>query len=99
MDPNILWHLALAYYLKERYADAVAILEQNIGRRPDNAVLDYQLLAASYAQTVRPDEAIRAAEAVRRLNPFFEAKEYRGLFREPADAARVVEGLRKAGLD
>ncbi len=99
MDPNTLWHLALAYYLKERYADAVAILEQNIGRRPDNAVFDYQLLAASYAQMVRPDEAIRAAAAVRRLNPFFEAKDFGGMFQEPADAARVVEGLRKAGLD
>ena len=96
LNPNHSWNLGLAYYLKGRYKDAITLLERNIGLRPDNA-FDYAVLAASYAQVDRRDKA--AAAAVRRLNPFFKVEEFGPQFRDPADAARMAEGLRKAGLN
>ncbi|MCZ6859403.1 MAG: adenylate cyclase, partial [Alphaproteobacteria bacterium] len=98
MDPTTIWHLGLAYYLRERYPEAVAVLERNVGRRPDQ-VWDYLMLAATYAQMDRAKEATRAAEMVRRLDPFFKGGNDLFLFRDSADAARVTEGLRKAGLN
>ena len=47
----------------------------------------------------RKDDATRSVLTVRRLAPFFTTDEYGSLFRDPADAARVVDGLRKAGLN
>jgi TolB-like protein/Tfp pilus assembly protein PilF len=93
-------HLGLAYYLKQRYDDAVAILESALAQNADYE-FGYTVLAASYGQMGRRDEALRAANGVRRLNPFFSTEDFqkRSLLRDPADAARLAEGLRKAGLD
>ena len=61
-------------------------------------MFDYVVLAVSYAQLGRPDEARRAAETVRRLDPFFKVDDFGSLFSDPAHANQFVEGLRKAGL-
>ncbi len=98
MDPTTIWHLGLAYYLKERYPDAIAVLERNVARRPEQ-VWDYLLLAAAYAKMDRAKEATRAADMVRRLDPFFQGGDDLFLFRDPTDAAMVADGLRKAGLE
>ena len=100
MDPAQLTHLGLAYYLKGRYEDAAKILERVSGLDPDY-LYAHTILAAVYGQMDLQANAARAAHAVRRLNPFFSTDEFRSrsLFRDPADAARVDEGLRKAGLD
>jgi adenylate cyclase len=101
-DPNMdmegLLHLGLAYYLKGRYADAIRILERGLGRSPDY-VYGHIVLAAAYGQTGRLDAAVRETEEVKRLDPFFEVEEYGRLFRDSTHAARVIEGLRKAGLE
>ena len=98
MDPTTIWHLGLAYYLKGRYPEAVAVLERNVRRRPEQ-VWDYLMLAATYAQMDRVNEATRAADTVRRLDPFLQKGNDLFRFRDPADAARVAEGLREAGLN
>ena len=97
MKTDIFWHLGLAYYLKERYADAVAILERNIGRKT-NPFWDYLLLSAVYAQMGRAEEAARAAKAVRKIDPLYGRLLRFGQFKNPSDTERVNEGLRKAGL-
>jgi adenylate cyclase len=101
-DPNMdmegLLHLGLAYYLKGRYADAIRILERGLGRSPDY-VYGHIVLAAAYGQTGRLDAAVRETEEVKRLDPFFEVEDYGRLFRDSTHAARVIEGLRKAGLE
>jgi TolB-like protein/class 3 adenylate cyclase len=100
-DPNMnaesLAHLGLAYYLKERYADAVKFLERSLAQNPDFQ-FGHQVLAAAYGQLGRAREALREADAVRRLYPFFDVDEYGRQFRDPAHAAHVTDGLRKAGL-
>ncbi|MEE8505119.1 MAG: adenylate/guanylate cyclase domain-containing protein [Kiloniellales bacterium] len=97
MPPNIFWHLGLAYYLNERYADSATVLQRNIGRKAD-PFWDYLLLAAVYGQMDRTEEAARAAEAVRRIDPRYKRVMRFEQFESPADVSRVEEGLRKAGL-
>ena len=95
--PNTFSNLAMAYYLRGRYDDAVAILEGAVGRHPHHVPL-HIALAASYAEAGRTDDAVRSAAEVRRLHPFFEADLYGEAFRDPAERDRIRASLRKAGL-
>jgi predicted Zn-dependent protease len=101
-DPKMrvknLSHLGMAYYLKGRYGDAVQVLEQGLRQNPHFS-FGQALMAATYGQLGRTKRAARAAAALRRLDPFFSTKEFGRLFRRPSDAALLVDGLRKAGLD
>ncbi len=97
MKADYVWHLGLAYYLKERYADSVAVLERNIGRKTD-PFWDYLLLAAVYGQMGRMEEAARVANAVRQIDPLFDRLLRFGQFENVSDTEKVNEGLRKAGL-
>jgi adenylate cyclase len=92
-----IWDVALAYYLKGRYDDAIGVLKRGLGRRPD-FVWYHITLAAAYAQSGRSEKAAREAATVLRLNPFFEVDSFGTLFRNPADRAAIADGLRKAGL-
>jgi len=97
MGPGDYMELGLAYYLKEKYDDAIRSLQLGLSRHPDWAGI-YIALAAAYAQSGRSEEATRAAEKVLRLHPFFEIDSYGDIFRNPADRTAIIEGLRKAGL-
>ncbi|MDA2916692.1 tetratricopeptide repeat protein [Nitrospinae bacterium AH_259_B05_G02_I21] len=101
MDPNMVEHLflllGLAYYLKGRYDDSIRTLGRGLGRKQKFVGL-HLALAAAYAQSGRSEEAAREAAAVLRLHPFFEVDSYGSRFRNPADRASIVDGLRKAGL-
>ncbi len=98
LDPAAVWNLGLAYYLEERYADAAVVEEENLVRRPEGP-FDYLMLAATYAQMGRAEEARRAAEAVRRLDPYRHTLNNILQLLDPAGAARLKEGFRKAGLE
>ena len=97
MKTDIFWHLGLAYYLKKQYADSVAVLERNIGRKT-NPFWDYLLLSAVYAQMDRTEDAERAAQAVRRIDPLYKRLLRFRQFKNSSDINRVNEGLRKSGL-
>jgi adenylate cyclase len=97
LGPGDLMELGLAYYLEGRYEDAIRILKRGVGQKPDFAG-HYIGLAAAYAQLGRSAEARQAAAKVLHLSPFFETESYGSAFRNPADRAALVEGLRKAGL-
>ncbi|MBT4486831.1 MAG: adenylate/guanylate cyclase domain-containing protein [Rhodospirillaceae bacterium] len=92
--------LGLAYYLKRQYDDTIASLASVVVQNPDYE-FSHVILAATYGQMGRQQEAIRASQEVRRLNPFFSVEEFRkrSLFQDPKNAMRLAEGLRKAGLD
>ena len=72
-------------------------MEKGQGRQPDFPGT-HIALAAVYAQSGQSEEAMQAAATVRRLQPFFEVDSYGTIFRNPADRAKIVDGLRKAGL-
>ncbi|MGD2011010.1 MAG: tetratricopeptide repeat protein [Desulfobacterales bacterium] len=101
LDPsaprNTLMHLGMAYYLKERYRDAIAILEKGLVQWPEFSGL-HIVLAAAYAQMDRMDAAVHAASEVRRLEPFFELDSFGRALQNPSDRDKLIAGLRKAGL-
>ena len=95
--PAIYMTLAQAYYLKNSYDEAIALLEKGIAKQPD-FVGNYIVLTAAYAQVGLTPEAKRAAEKVLELHPFFETKSYGTIFRYTEDKQKLIDGLRKAGL-
>lgn len=98
MDVDRLLELGFAYYLVSRYDAAIKTLEQGVSLNPNHAFL-HIALAAAYAQAGRLDDAARAVASVRRLHPFFEVALFGTRFRNPQDRERIIEGLRKAGLE
>ena len=98
MGARPLTHLGVAYYLTGRYDEAVAALERAIGINPEFAY-GHTILAATHGMRGDREPGLRAAAAVLRLDPFFSTETFGRLFRDPGHAERLVEGLRKAGLD
>jgi len=96
-DAGGFYFLGSGYYLTGRYDDAIRTLKQGLGREYNHA--DSQIvLAASYAQAGRLEDAASTAKMVLKLRPFFEFDSYAMAFRKPADRERILEGLRKAGF-
>ena len=58
----------------------------------------HTIRAATLAQLGDAEEARRAADQVRRLAPYFQAENVGTRFKNPDDVAKVLDGLRKAGL-
>src|SRR5262249_25238975 len=81
-DTNYLWSLGTAYFLAGRTTDARRTVEWLLARNPNNT-FGQVMIAAVYAQADRPEDAGRAAAAVRRLNPFFDRSNFGSLFRNP----------------
>lgn len=90
-----LWYLGDAYYTLGRYEDAIRALE-----RMSNPAEGHRLLAASFAQLGRRDEAAAHVAEVLRLHPGFSIADWAA--RQPdqdRDALEhYLEGLRRAGL-
>jgi len=89
--------LSLAYYLKGRYLDSIKQAELN-QRKNSDARFNRAILAAAYAQANRSADAARMVENIRITDPTFEAATFGNKFLNPADLAKLREGLRKAGL-
>ncbi|APG95458.1 adenylate/guanylate cyclase domain-containing protein [Sinorhizobium americanum] len=90
-----LWNIAASKYLSANYLEALSLLE-----RMTDLGSAYRLLAATYAQLGRLEDARRAASELLKLNPEFSIERYssRAPYRDKALLARYVEGLRLAGL-
>jgi TolB-like protein/Tfp pilus assembly protein PilF len=92
-----LFNLGLAYYERQRHADALRVTTRASDRFPDNPFV-HALLAALYARLNRPQDAARELDTVRRLNPFFQLAAFGSRFQDPAYHAYLFEGLVKAGF-
>ena len=90
-------NLAIAYYLTERYREALAQADALLTRSPNHVALN-AMRAAALSQLGNADEARRAADQVRRFSPLFEVENFGTRFGNPAYAAKIHDGLRKAGL-
>ena len=97
-SPGDFMFLGIGYYLKGQYDKAINVLEKGLNRKPD-WVGNHIILAAAYAQLDRLDDAEREVQEILRLEPFFELDNYGTIYRNPADRAKIVQGLRKAGLN
>ena len=87
------------YYQLQRYDEAESVLKRRIFRTPETDA-SRVLLAATYGQTGRLDEAREQWREVLRVNPAYSLEHRRTVlpYKNPADFETVVDGLRKAGL-
>jgi TolB-like protein len=97
MNSDAGFNLAFSYYLSGRYRDAAQTAAAAAVRTPDVVFLE-ALRAAAHAQLGERDQAQRAADAVRRIDPFFQVERYGTRLVNPAHQKLAQEGLRKAGL-
>ena len=90
-----LWHLGGAYYNLHRYEEAIQTLQSM-----QNPTEGRRLLAASFAQLGRLEEARRHAQKVMEAHPNFSVEHWAKVQpdRYEADVLHFVEGLTKAGL-
>ena len=88
-----------AYYQLQRYEEAENVLKRRIFRTPETDA-SRVLLAATFGQTGRLDEAREQWREVLRVNPAYSLEHRRKVlpYKNPADFETVVDGLRKAGL-
>jgi TolB-like protein/class 3 adenylate cyclase/Flp pilus assembly protein TadD len=86
-----------AYYLEERYDEAARAFESGLRLDPNDYFI-HAGLAATYAELNRPEQAARAAAAVRSTWPFFSVAAFASQFQGESNRAHIAEGLRKAGL-
>jgi adenylate cyclase len=91
--------LGLAYRVAGRYEEAIATAKQMLARQP-NFPPAYFVLAFSYAQLDRLEEAKAAGAELQRLFPLFSLERWKQMapFKDPALVERDLAALRKAGL-
>src|SRR5262249_14334219 len=94
-----LGYLGHAYYMLERYAESLPPLRECAARMSIFRI-GHLWLAAAYAQANQIADAERAAAEVLRIEPGFTIDRWKctAAYKDPADAQRLFEGLRKAGL-
>jgi tetratricopeptide (TPR) repeat protein len=99
--PDMILHLrALAYFQLGRYDDAVAALKRRLTRNP-NSDTAHVLLAACLGQLGRSEDAQAEWREALRINPEYSLEHRRKAlpYKNSEDFERVVDGLRKAGVD
>jgi adenylate cyclase len=90
--------LAFAHFAARRYAEAIEWARRALEERPGFAT-GLRVLAASYGQVGRIEEARSAFEEMMRLHSF-SASTFRSALgaADPEFLERYLDGLRKAGL-
>jgi len=92
--------LGLAHYMLKQYLQALPLLRDSVSRSP-NVRGTHRMLAATYAQMGRFEEARAAVAEVMRIEPNYTiGGTSRALvtFKKPDDDQHYFDGLRKAGL-
>ena len=91
------FHLATAYVLADRSADAVRLLENAMVRNMADPYTQ-AMLAVAYTEQGRQEDAARQATFVRQRYPAFLRDGFGSLLRDPAHREKLTAGLTKAGL-
>ncbi len=92
-------NLGVAYRLAGRYEEAITTAKKILGRQP-NLPPAYFILAVSYAQLDRLEEANAARAEFQRFVPNFSLERWKQMvpFKDPAVLEQDLVALRKAGL-
>lgn len=92
--------LGIVYFFLERYGEAVEAMSRglagNLGRIPQ--LMGRPVLAATYAELGRPQDAERERSAAMRLSPFLNADRFAGQFGTQDARDHMLDGLKKAGF-
>ena len=91
--------MAAAHLLARRFETASSWAAKSLGRMP-NFLLAVTIITASHALAGQMDEARRAMQHLRRLDPKFGISHLKNLvpIQRPEDLTTFADGLRKAGL-
>jgi adenylate cyclase len=103
LDPRYpaiyLFSLGETYRALRQYPEAIAALKRSLSRAPDMEVA-YRFLAVAYSEAGQEEDARAAAAHVLRLNPAFSVEAQRRYpSKDPQEVERIIDGLRKAGLE
>jgi adenylate cyclase len=96
---NYPFHVGQAYYILQRYQEAIRALKQGLETNPTSERL-HVWLAAAYAQAGDKQDAEWEVNQVLVLNPEFSLKRiaWATPFQDSKDMDHFLEGLRKAGF-
>ena len=94
---GIFYNLAFAYFMAARHKEAVAAADRGLIRYPQFHSLQV-VRAMAFAELGDAQEAKAANQAVRRLDPLFEASAFGTRFARTEDQLKVQRALGKAGF-
>ena len=103
LDPTLpaqyLHFLGTAYFVAGDYEAAAKMFKHRITANP-NTDLSRAFLASTLGHLGRAEEARQVWQELKDVNPRYSLQEHmdRLPFKDPADTARIVQGVRKAGL-
>jgi adenylate cyclase len=103
LDPTLpaqyLHFLGTAYFVARDYEAAAKMFKHRITANP-NTDLSRAFLASTLGHLGRAEEARQVWQELKDVNPRYSLQDHmdRLPFKDPADTARIVEGVRKAGL-
>ena len=91
--------LGTAYFVAGNYETAAAVFKERIALTPKTD-LSRSFLASALGHLGRPDEARQVWRELKEINPRYSYADHfsRLPFKNPADADKFTDGLRKAGL-
>jgi adenylate cyclase len=91
--------LGTAYFVASDYETAAKMFKYRITANP-NTDLSRAFLASTLGHLGRAEEARRVWQELKQINPRYSLEDHmdRLPFKDPADAERIAEGVRKAGL-
>jgi adenylate cyclase len=97
---NILFGLGISYAYTGQYEEAIKWCEKAVRQQPDD-IFAHLLLAAVYSFSGREEEARTEADEVLRINPKFSVEKFakRARYKNQVDRERLINALRKAGLE
>jgi adenylate cyclase len=90
--------LGTSHMLMNQNDKAIASLKKGLGVQSDNAFCLINLTAA-YSLSARQEDARKTAEEFLRLNPKFSSEAFAKVYQDPAVRERLIDALRKAGLN
>ncbi len=92
--------LCMAYYLLGRYTEAIDACVRGLSRNPgrNTQLLTHPMLAATYAELGRQQDAEHERAITARLWPLLDARTFADQFGTPEARAHILEGLQKAGF-
>jgi adenylate cyclase len=92
--------IGMAYYFLARYGEAVEALDRALARGPGRNIqlMGHPILAASYAEMGRNQDAEGERAIIARLSPFFDAERFAAQFGTQEARNHMLEGLKKAGF-
>jgi TolB-like protein/class 3 adenylate cyclase/Tfp pilus assembly protein PilF len=93
-------NLCVAYYLLERYSEAVQSCDRALARNPGHFLqsIVHPVLAAAYAQMGRDQDGQRERTIVLHQWPLFDAGRFAAQFGTQEVRNQMLEGLKKAGF-